>query len=206
LGICIGIGLAASCGFRVFVPLLITSIAAYSGDLQLAAGFEWIGTPQAVTAFAVATGLEILGYYIPWVDNLLDAVGTPLAGIAGTVVASSMITDVSPFLQWSLGIIAGGGVATATHVAMAAVRGASSAFTGGLGNPVVSTVENFGALVLSLLAIVVPLLALVVLAVTAILVGPRLFRWAKAKLATPQEDLPPPLPRRDASQPPAMAG
>lgn len=191
LGICIGIGLAASCGFRVFVPLLVTSVAAYSGDVQLAQGFEWLATPEAITAFTIATVLEITAYYVPWVDNLLDTVGAPLAGIAGTIMASSMITDVSPFLQWSLGIIAGGGTAAVTHMGFAAVRGASSALTGGLGNPVVSTIENIGAVVMSVLAIVLPLLVVAGIIVAAFFIVPqipKLLNWAKRKLSRSDEE------------------
>src|ERR1051325_11800845 len=86
LSICIGIGLSAACGFRVFVPLLVMSIASLSGHLTLAHGFEWIGSYQALVAFAVATCVEIAGYYIPWVDNLLDTIATPAAIIPGTLV------------------------------------------------------------------------------------------------------------------------
>ncbi|MEM1058270.1 MAG: DUF4126 domain-containing protein [Verrucomicrobiota bacterium] len=213
LGICVGIGLAASCGFRVFVPLLITSIAAYSGHVQLAAGFEWLATPEAVTAFTVATLLEVGGYYVPWIDNALDSLGAPAAGIAGTILVSAMITDTSPFLQWALGIIAGGGVATATHVGFAAARGASSALTGGLANPVVATVENVGAVVMSVLSILVPVLVVVALIVSAVLLVPRLpqlWRWLRPKL-TPvspvvPDDVPPTLPRRNPKDtPPAVA-
>src|SRR6266699_2109248 len=106
LSICVGIGLSAACGFRVFVPLLVMSIAALSGHLALAHGFEWIGSYPALVAFAVATCLEITGYYIPWVDHLLDTVATPAAIIAGTLVSASLVADVSPFLRWALAIIA----------------------------------------------------------------------------------------------------
>src|SRR6266404_582426 len=94
LSICVGIGLSAACGFRVFVPLLVMSIAALSGHLTLAHGFEWIGSYPALVAFAVATCLEIAGYYIPWVDNLLDTIATPAAIIAGTIITAAMVTDV----------------------------------------------------------------------------------------------------------------
>src|SRR5215475_13958065 len=108
LSICIGIGLSAACGFRVFVPLLAMSIAALSGHLTLAQGFAWIGSYPTLIAFSVATCLEIAGYYIPWVDHLLDTIATPAAIIAGTIVTASMVTDVSPFLKWTLAVIAGG--------------------------------------------------------------------------------------------------
>src|SRR3979409_2491408 len=108
---CLGIVLSAACGFRVFVPLLIMSIAALSGHLHLAHGFEWIGSYPALVAFSVATCLEVAGYYFPWVDHLLDTIATPAAIVAGTIVTASMVADVSPFLKWTLAIIAGGGAA-----------------------------------------------------------------------------------------------
>src|SRR5437763_11567122 len=106
LALCIGVGLSAACGFRVFVPLLIMSIAASSGHLNLAPGFQWIASPAAMAAFSVATVLEVAGYYIPWVDHLLDTIATPAAIIAGTIVTASMVTGMSPFMRWTLALIA----------------------------------------------------------------------------------------------------
>src|SRR6266480_1903126 len=105
LSVCLGIGLSAACCFRIFVPLLVMSIAALSGHLSLAHGFEWIGSYPALIAFSVATCLEIAGYYIPWLDHLLDTIATPAAIVAGTIVTASIVTDVSPFLKWTLAII-----------------------------------------------------------------------------------------------------
>src|SRR5512146_2904800 len=100
LSIGIGLGLSAACGFRVFVPLLVASIAARAGYLSLAPGFEWVGTQPALYAFATATLLEILAYYIPWLDNALDAIATPAAVIAGMLVGAAVFTDLPPFLKW----------------------------------------------------------------------------------------------------------
>src|SRR5215469_198193 len=111
LSICVGVGLSAACGFRVFVPLLVMNIAALSGHLTLAHGFEWIGSYPALVAFSVATCLEIGGYFIPWLDHLLDTIATPTAIIAGTIISASIVTDLSPFLKWTLAVIAGGGAA-----------------------------------------------------------------------------------------------
>src|SRR5882672_5938670 len=108
--ICLGIGLSAACGFRVFVPMLFMSIAALSGHLTLGAGFQWIGTYPALVTFAVATALEIGGYYIPWLDHLLDTMATPAAIVAGTVATAAVVTNMSPMLKWTLAIIVGGGV------------------------------------------------------------------------------------------------
>src|SRR6516162_8707378 len=145
LSICVGIGLSAACGFRVFIPLLIMSIASLSGHLSLAHGFEWIGTYPALISFAVATSLEIAGYYIPWLDHLLDTIATPAAIVAGIIVTASAVSDMSPFLKWSLAVIAGGGAAGLVQSATVITRGASTVTTGGLANPLVSTLELVGA-------------------------------------------------------------
>ena len=104
LSILIGIGLSATCGFRIFVPLLGMSIAHHAGALEFASGFDWIGAWPATIAFGIAMGLEIAAYYIPWLDNLLDTIATPAAIIAGTIATASMVGDVTPFFRWSLAI------------------------------------------------------------------------------------------------------
>jgi hypothetical protein len=94
--ICLGVGLSAACGFRVFVPLLVMSIASLNGHLTLSPGFEWIGTYPALGAFGAATIFEIAGYYVPWIDNLLDTITTPAALVAGTIVTASVVSELSP--------------------------------------------------------------------------------------------------------------
>jgi hypothetical protein len=161
LSILLGLGLSAACGFRVFVPLLVMSLASRAdvGHLALGDGFAWIGSTPALIAFGVATLLEIAGYYIPWVDNLLDAVATPTAIIAGILVSASAFTDVSPFLKWSLAILAGGGTTAMFQGFTATARQISSFTTGGLGNPLVATIEAGGSALLAVLAITLPILA-----------------------------------------------
>jgi len=122
--------------------------------------------------------LEIVAYYVPWLDNLLDTIATPAAVIAGTIVAASVVADVSPFLRWTLAVIAGGGVAGAVQAATVALRGASSLTTGGVANPILSTGELTGSVVTSVLAVAVPVVAvaLVVLLCVMIARGVRRFR------------------------------
>ena len=165
LSLCIGIGLSAACGFRVFVPLLIVSMASLSGHLSLAAGFQWLGTYPALVAFALATALEIAAYYIPWVDNLLDTVATPAAVIAGTIVTASLVTDISPFLKWTLAVIVGGGAAGLIQSATVVTRSASSVGTGGLANPILATIELGGSILTSIMAIAVPVLTVLLVGV-----------------------------------------
>ena len=161
--IAIGIGLSAACGFRVFMPLLVMNLAALSGQLHLSPDFLWLGSQSATVAFGTATVLEILAYYIPWVDHMMDTVTTPAAVIAGAVATASTVTDVSPFLRWTLALIAGGGIAGLVQGATLAVRAKSSLATSGLGNPVISSLELFGATATALLAVFVPVLALVLI-------------------------------------------
>ena len=122
LGIAVGIGLSAACGFRVFVPLLVMNLASLSGQLHLSSGFAWIGSYYATVAFGTATIVEVLGYYIPWFDHVLDIVATPAAIIAGTITTASLVTDMSPFLKWTLALIAGGGIAGLVQGTTVALR------------------------------------------------------------------------------------
>ena len=161
VSIALGVGLAAATGFRVFLPLLVASIAAYTGHLQLSDSFAWLGTLPAVVMLSVAALVEVLAYYIPAVDNLLDTITTPAALIAGTLVAAATITNLPPAVKWATAIIAGGGVAGITQATTALLRAKSTVMTGGLGNPVLSTLELVGALLLAVLALVAPLLAIV---------------------------------------------
>jgi hypothetical protein len=158
--IALGVGLAAATGFRVFLPMLVASAAAYSGHLPLADSFAWLATPSALTILGVAALAEILAYYIPGVDNLLDTLATPAAFVAGTVVSAAVITDLPPMVKWTAAVIAGGGVAGLTQGLTAVLRAKSTVLTGTLGNPVIATAELGGSLLVSLLALAAPLLAL----------------------------------------------
>ena len=156
----IGLGLSAACGFRVFVPLLAMSMAAQTGHLELAQSFQWVATPVATTALGIATFFEIAGYYIPWVDNMLDAAASPAAVLAGTFITASVLPEMTPFLKWSIAAILGGGSAGVIQGATVITRAASAFTTGGLGNPVVSTGETGGSILISLLAVLLPVIAL----------------------------------------------
>jgi hypothetical protein len=137
------------------------SIANLAGHLTLAPGFEWIGSWPALIAFATATVVEIATFYVPWLDNVMDAAALPAAAIAGTIVTASQVGDMSPFLKWSLAAIAGGSVSLTVQGGTTAVRALSSGTTGGFGNFVVSTLELVAAVAVTILAIVVPVLCFV---------------------------------------------
>jgi hypothetical protein len=191
LSVCVGIGLSAACGFRVFVPLLVMSIASMSGHLSLAQGFDWIGSYPALIVFSVATGLEIAGYYVPWVDHLLDTIASPAAVTAGIIVSASMVTDMSPMLKWTLAVVAGGGAAGLVQAGTVVARGASSASTAGFANPIIATVELSGAVLTSVLTLVAPLLAFAIILGLFILAGRTLYRrFHSPASATPQPGAP----------------
>ena len=141
----LGVGLAAACGLRVFLPVLFMGLAARAGFLTLADGFEWMAGYPALLALGVATACEIGAYFVPWLDNLLDTVATPAAITAGTVVAAANIETATPLLGWSLATVTGGSAVAVVQTGTTMLRAASTATTGGLGNPLVSTAELVGA-------------------------------------------------------------
>ncbi len=171
LSICLGIGLAASAGFRVFLPLLAVSIAGYYGVIPLNSDWQWVGSTVTLIVLSIATIIEILAYYIPWFDNLLDTIAIPLAAIAGTAVMVSTLVDVSPLVTWALAIIAGGGTAATVKSTMSASRLTSTVTTGGLANPLLATIETGTASIMSVLSIFLAPLAIIL--VVLILFGLR---------------------------------
>jgi hypothetical protein len=155
--ILMAVGLSAACGFRVFVPMFVISLAAHGGQMSLGSGFDWMGSDLAVLVFGLATALEIGAYYLPWLDNMLDSVATPAAVVAGGLAAASCISGESQLMGWVAAAITGGGIAGGVQAMTVATRLTSLATTGGMGNPVVSTVEATASTVMSIIAIVLPL-------------------------------------------------
>ncbi|WP_150107689.1 DUF4126 domain-containing protein, partial [Pedosphaera parvula] len=161
------------------------SLVSHFGHLALSPGFHWMGSTSAVVAFSVAAGLEIFGYYIPWVDHLLDTIASPSAVIAGTIVSVALMSNVDPFYKWALALIAGGGMAGLMQGTTVVARGASTATTGGLGNPLVSTMELIGSVLLSVFTLVLPVLAVLVLAIVMLFaVRWAVRKWRKRQLKT----------------------
>ncbi len=166
--IALGLALAAACGLRIFLPLTVASAAAMVGWLHLAGGLGWVGSPAALTVFGVATVVEVAAYHVPWLDNLLDHLGAPVAIAAGTLLAASQLPAGDPLLRWTVAAVAGGGAAGVVHGSLALLRHVSSLATGGLANPLLALAEAVGALVLSLVALLAPLLALLGVALLAL--------------------------------------
>ena len=168
LGLLLGLGLSAACGFRVFVPALIVSLAAHYGFIDLSDSFAWLASPMAIILLSTATIFEILAYFIPWLDHVMDVMMGPAAVIAGTVLTSAMLVNIGPELQWTLALIAGGGTAATLHTGTAALRGASTAVSGGLTNGAVSSFELGSSVIGTILSLVMPILAALI-AIMAVL-------------------------------------
>ena len=163
--VALGIGLAASAGFRVFVPMLVASVAAHLGILPVQEGFGWLASWPAMVCFGTATVAEIVAYYVPLVDNLLDSITTPMAVGAGALLMTSVLPIDSGMLKWSTGFIVGGGIAAAVQGGSVFLRLLSSSLTGGTGNSVVTTGEGAAAFGTSLLSLVIPVVVVCALLV-----------------------------------------
>lgn len=166
----IGIGLAAATGFRVFLPMFAVSLASYFNWIPTHESFEWLSGLPALITTGIATLAEVLAYYIPFIDNILDSISVPMATIAGSILFASQFADLGTFPQWGLALIAGGGTAATISTGFAGIRAASSATTGGLGNSVIGTTETAGAGIMAVLAMIAPIIAAFLAIVTLIVI------------------------------------
>lgn len=178
LALCLGLGLSAACGFRVFIPPFVMSLATMQGVVTPATDWQWLGSPIAVITLGLATLIEVAAYFTPWVSNALDSVeliAAPIAGMAMTALSLSMVGDIHPVMLWTLAAIAGGGTAELVEGATALTRLAAAGTTGGLASPAVGFMELLSAAVLSILAILAPVLAL------ALVIGLALYCWLRLR-------------------------
>ena len=154
LSLSLGLGLAAACGFRVFIPPLMMGVGSRLDLYKLEGSFVWVDDNWAIAIFAVATLLEIGGYFIPWIDNLLDTVATPAAIIGGVFVTSASLEgELDPSAQWTLSVIAGGSVSGVIQLGTVATRAISTGTTGGLANPIISLLEAVASILCILISL-----------------------------------------------------
>ena len=154
LSLSLGLGLAAACGFRVFIPPLMMGVGSRLDLYKLEGSFVWVDDTWAIAIFAVATLLEIGGYFIPWIDKLLDAVATPAAIIGGIFVTSASLEgELDPSAQWTLSVIAGGSVSGVIQLGTVATRAISTGTTGGLANPIISLLEAVASILCILISL-----------------------------------------------------
>ncbi|MBC8110448.1 MAG: DUF4126 domain-containing protein [Verrucomicrobia bacterium] len=185
MSFCLGLGLSACCGFRIFVPLLVSNIFALAGWHNFSAGFEWLSSWTAFYLLLSATLIEITAYYIPWLDNILDQIALPIAAIVGTLLATSAFSaEISPVMRWGLGVMVGGGSAGLIHAGTSLLRMGSSATTGGIANPVLATAENGSAITFSVLALLIPVMIGILMLLLVIFVFRKVFARFSRKSAT----------------------
>ncbi len=163
--IALGIALSACCGFRIFIPLLAGSIAAYNHWFQIPADMQWVGSLPALICFATASVVEVVAYYFPFVDNILDTIATPTAAVAGTVMAATFLPfgDFDPMLRWVMAIITGGAAAGTIQAGTGLLRLFSTKATLGSGNSLVATGENTAAVVGSIFSLIVPVVVAIIM-------------------------------------------
>lgn len=196
LGMAVGIGLAAAAGFRVFVPLLVAAVAAKTGVLTLAPGYAWLASTPALAALGTATVLEVAAYSIPWLDQLMDLIATPVALVAGMLAAASVAVDLPPVLKWGV-LLLGAGAAGMTQGATVLARFKATTTTGGTANPMVALGELVGAVGTSLLAVFLPVITVLLVLFLLLLAWKALGRVAfgRRRAPTPRiERRPPPSP------------
>jgi len=183
LGIPVGLALSTAAGLRVFIPLLITSLASRSGYLALTPSMSWIASDAALVAFVTAAIIEVGAYYVPWLDNVADAIATPAAITAGIIEMAAVTPDLPPLLRWTVAVIAGGGVAGFAQLATTLLRLKSSALTAGTGNPFVATAELAGSLAIAVLALFAPLIAAVFVMILLVVLARRVIRRRRQRRA-----------------------
>lgn len=182
-GLLLGVALSAGSGFRIFIPLLVSNLAAKFGLVSLSENFAWMASNKATMILVVATFAEIGGYYITFIDNILDSIALPASVVAGTLLTTQFLKIDDPVLQWGLGLLAGGGVAGTIQSGTTLLRLGSTKFTAGFGNPFFSTIENLLSAFISLISIWIPLLMGVLAVLFVVWILKKLFSIKKRKLS-----------------------
>lgn len=176
LGVFTAFGLASSAGLNAYIPLLVVALLGRFTDLiTLKAPWDALESWWVIGILAVLLIVEIVADKIPAVDTVNDTVQSFVRPAAGAILFASSggsISNVHPVLAIICGILAAGGV----HAVKATARPVITATTGGMLNPVVSTAEDVTSLVISLLAIVLPILGVLLLALVIVWFARRIAR------------------------------
>jgi hypothetical protein len=187
------IGLGAASGLNPWIPLLGLGVAQRSGVVELSTSFDWLGATPTLVVLGVLFVLDLIGDKVAAIDSVLHVVGLVVAPVSGAIVLSAqenLLSDSHPLLAGGLGVVLGGTV----QVARGTLRPAVTATTGGLGNPVISAIEDAVSTVLTVLAVLVPVLAflaLVGLVVWAVLLVRR-WRLRRRPGGSPRSPVPEP--------------
>jgi hypothetical protein len=165
----LAIALAACAGLRAWLPLLLAGGLARFGYVELGPSFQFLGSDRALVLFGVATLLEIVADKVPVLDHGLDAISTVLRPAAGSLLAASVLWPIAdPLAALALGVAVGAPSSLVPHAGKSLLRGASTTFTGGLANPLISVLEDVAALVMFVVSVILPLVvALAMIALAA---------------------------------------
>ena len=174
-------GLSAACGFRIFIPPLTYGLLYKAGFVQLGEGWGWIGTDWVIPILALAALFEIIGNLVPWLDNLLDVLATPTAIIAGTTLSAVSLSEIDPGLKWILSVMSGVLITGGFQFTTVSLRGFSSIFSGGLINPIISFIEDFISLGISIAIILFPLIGIFIVVLIALFLRSIYIRLKKRK-------------------------
>lgn len=162
-------GLSASAGLNAYIPLFIIGVVAHYFPQAFALNppYDWIANPWFLIVLGVLIIIEFLADKVPAVNHINDLIQTfirPAAGAIAFAASAKVVTDVHPLLALICGLLIAGSVHT---VKAAAVRPAVTATTGGAGNVPVSLAEDIVATIVSILSVLLPVLAtiLIILAV-----------------------------------------
>jgi hypothetical protein len=197
IALCAGFSLSAACGFRIFVPLLAMALSARFAGLSIDSSFAWVTGDAAILTLSVATIAEILAYYIPLFDNLLDSIAVPGAILAGGIVSFGLLGDMPEWLQWSVSIIGGSGAAGSVQMGTTTARTLSSAGTAGAANPIISTLENILSIIGTIMAVFLPILAAIgalVFIIVSLFFMRRIITKLRRKKQAPTPTTMPPVP------------
>ncbi len=185
-GLSAAFGLSGSAGLNAYIPLLVVALAArfpMSDPLvKLQAPYDLLGSWWAIVLIAVLLVVEIVADKIPAVDSVNDGIQTFVRPAAGAILfagSANVITDIHPILSLAAGLLLAGGV----HATKAAARPVVTVSTAGVGNPVVSTLEDIVAAVVSLLAVVLPIIAAILLLGFVLFIIITIRRWRRRKMA-----------------------
>jgi Domain of unknown function (DUF4126) len=165
--LCAAFGLSAAAGLNAWLPLFAGALAHRLDLVELAQPFDDLSGTGALTVLGVLTAADFVGDKIPAVDHLLHTIGTVVAPASGAALFAGQ-TGIDTDLPTLAAVLLGATTAESIHAGRATIRPISTATTGGLGNPVLSALEDLGALGLTLAAFIVPVLA--ALAVIALVV------------------------------------
>ncbi len=184
-GLSAAFGLSGSAGLNAYIPLLLVALAArfpLSDPLvKLQAPFDLMGSWWAIGLLAVLLVVEIVADKIPAVDTVNDTIQTFVRPAAGAILfagSTNVITDIHPVLALGAGLLVAGGV----HATKTAARPVVTVTTAGVGNPIVSTLEDIVAFVVSLLALLLPIVAAILMLVFLIFVLLLVRRWRQRKM------------------------